>query len=95
MANAEVLRAADVTGGRTERANYNSKNIKDILNKFKIIRQEYIERLEKLKPEDFEKIAHHPRLDKPMRLSDMLYFQQEHDKRHLNRIEKLKDKWQS
>ncbi len=93
LANAEILRAADVSGGRTNRADYNSKNIDDILQKFKLIRQEYINRLEQLEPEDFEKIAQHPRLDKPMRLCDMLHFQQEHDKHHLNRIEELKSKW--
>ena len=37
LAKAQVLRAADVSGDRTNRANYNEKNIKDILQKFKII----------------------------------------------------------
>jgi hypothetical protein len=95
LANAEVLRAADVSGGRTNRADYNSKNINDIVEKFKLIRKEYISRLEQLEPEDFEKVAHHPRLDKPMRLCDMLHFQKEHDKHHINRIEELKTLWQS
>ena len=95
LANAEVLRPADVSGDRTNRANYNDKDIKDILQKFKLIRKEFISRLEELKAEDFEKVAHHPRLDKPMRLCDMLHFQMEHDKHHLNKIEVLKNKWQN
>jgi len=95
LANFEVLRSADVTGDRTNRANYNEKDIKDILEKYKIIRNEFMIRLEKLKLEDFEKIAQHPRLNKSMRLCDMLHFQMEHDKHHINRIEKLKIKWQS
>ena len=95
LANAEVLRAADVSGTRTNRADYNEKNIDDILQKFKLIRQEYMDRLEQLEPEDFGKVAHHPRLDKPMRLCDMLHFQQEHDKHHLIRIEELINKWQN
>ena len=94
LSNAEILRPADVSGDRTNRANYNEKEIKDILEKFKIIRIEFIKRLEELKPEDFEKVAHHPRLDKPMRLCDMLHFQMEHDKHHLNRIKELKNTWQ-
>ena len=95
QANARELRPADVSGDKTNRANYNEKDIKDILQKFKIIRKEFMSRLEELNPEDFEKIAHHPRLNKPMRLCDMLHFQMEHDKHHLNRIEKLKNKWKS
>ena len=94
LANAEELRPADVSGDRTNRANYNEKNIKDILQKFKIIREEFINRLQELNPEDFEKEAHHPRLNKPMRLCDMLQFQMEHDKHHLKRIKELKITWQ-
>ncbi len=94
ISNAEVLRPADVSGARTNRVDYNEKSIEDILQKFKLVRREYVDRLELLEPEEFEKIAHHPRLDKPMRLCDMLYFQHEHDKHHLKRIEELKDKWQ-
>jgi len=95
LANAEILRSADVSGDRTNRASYNEKNLKDILQKFKIIRNEFMSRLEELKPEDFEKVAHHPRLNKPMRLCDMLHFQMEHDRHHLSRIEELKNKWKS
>lgn len=95
LVNAKVLRPADVSGDRTNRANYNEKDIKDILEKFKIIRKEFMNRLEELNPEDFEKVAHHPRLNKPMRLCDMLHFQMEHDKHHLIRIEELKNKWQN
>ena len=95
LAKAEVLRAADVSGDRTNRANYNDKDIKDILEKFKIIRNEFMNRALELNQKDFEKIAHHPRLNKPMRLCDMLHFQMEHDKHHLIRIEELKNKWQS
>lgn len=89
LSNVDVLRAADINGDRTNKANYNEKAIDDIIEKFKLIREEYIDRLEQLEQEDFEKVAHHPRLDKPMRLCDMLHFQQEHDKHHLNRIEEL------
>ena len=43
LANAEVLRAADVSGTRTNRADYNKKNIDDILQKFKLIRYEFMD----------------------------------------------------
>jgi hypothetical protein len=37
----------------------------------------------------FEAVAIHPRLNKPMRLVDMLFFQAEHDDYHLARISDL------
>jgi hypothetical protein len=45
-------------------------------------------------PEDFDKAILHPRLNKPMRLCDMLLFHMEHDRHHLTRIAELKELWQ-
>jgi len=42
-----------------------------------------------LEPESFARVAIHPRLNIPMRLVDMLYFQAEHDDYHLARISEL------
>jgi len=86
----EELRTADITGSSTNKVDYNSWNIQVIVKDFRRQRQKYIQNLEKLDSEDFEKSAFHPRLKTQMRLCDMLYFQAEHDKYHLEIIEILK-----
>lgn len=85
----DELRPADVSGNRTNKANYNSQKIDDILENFRIKRSTFIDRLEKLDKSFFSKSAWHPRLNKPMRLCDMLYFQAEHDDHHVNKIKEL------
>lgn len=92
LEGAHTLRPADVSGGRTDKEEFNSKEIGPILDEFREKRKEYVSRLEKLSREDFEKISLHPRLNKPMRLCDMLYFQAEHDDHHINRVEELKNR---
>jgi hypothetical protein len=48
-----------------------------------------VHRLDYLSAEVFATVAHHPRLNVPMRLVDMLFFQAEHDDFHLARISAL------
>lgn len=91
--NARVLRPAEFEDNRTDKANYNQKDIRWILDQFRQQREIYIEQLEALQPDDFSKVALHPRLNKPMRLCDLLYFHAEHDLHHLKRIEELKIAW--
>ena len=86
---AKSLRPADVTGTRTNEANYNSANIDDLLNIFREKRMKYVQRLEKADSKLFKKTAWHPRLKMQMRLCDMLYFQAEHDDHHLSKIKYL------
>jgi len=86
------LRPADLSGKNTDDANFNSMDIKNILSEFRKKRQLYIKRLENLNPIMFAKVALHPRLNKPMRLCDMLFFQAEHDDYHINRINELVNK---
>ena len=86
---AESLRPADVSGTGTNKANYNSDKMQDLIEIFREKRMGYIQRLESLNPAEFKKSAWHPRLKKPMRLCDMLYFQAEHDDHHLNKMKYL------
>lgn len=86
---AKSLRPADVSGTRTNDANYNSDKMQDLLSLFREKRMEYIQRLERADSNLFKKSAWHPRLKKQMRLCDMLYFQAEHDDHHLNKIKYL------
>jgi len=84
-----VLRPADVSGSRTNQMNYNSGDINDILQNFRAKRMIYIARLESVDSELFAESILHPRLNKPMRLCDMLFFQAEHDEHHIRKIEVL------
>lgn len=92
--DAPVLQPARFEDNPTDKATFNEKDIRSILHEFQEQRAIYIKRLEALGPDDFEKSILHPRLNKPMRLCDMLYFHIEHDRHHLARITELKALWQ-
>jgi hypothetical protein len=93
--DAPVLQPARFEDNPTDKANFNDKNIQWVLNEFRAQRETYISRLDALEPQDFEKAILHPRLNKPMRLCDMLYFHSQHDQHHLTRIAELKELWQA
>jgi len=88
-AGCETLRPADMSNRNTFSARHNDREIESVLAEFRRLRSELITRLEKLEPGDFGRSAMHPRLGKPMRICDMLYFQAEHDSHHLARIREL------
>ncbi len=89
-ASIDVLRPADMTNRKTRQADHNDKPIESILTAFKDARAELVRRLELLSPASFGQTALHPRLNQPMRIVDMMYFQAEHDDYHLARISELK-----
>ncbi len=89
LAHAETLRAADMSNRKTEEANHNTRQIEAILAGFRAQRLALVGRLEALAPSDFARTARHPRLDVPMRICDMMFFQAEHDDYHLARITEL------
>jgi hypothetical protein len=93
LQEASELRPADMSGGKTDREEFNTKDINSILAEFRRKREEYVRQLEKLNKDDLGRTSRHPRLNKPMRLCDMLYFQAEHDDHHLSRIEELKSQF--
>jgi len=89
-----VLRPARFEDNPTDKSNFNEKDFQLILDEFRAQREIYISRLDALFPEDFGKAILHPRLNKPMRLCDMLFFHAQHDQHHLKRIAELKELWQ-
>jgi hypothetical protein len=89
LAGAATLHAADMTNRRTWEARHNGRLLVDVLAGFRQARAQTVTRLEALPPETFGRTARHPRLDRPMRLADMLFFQAEHDDYHLARISDL------
>jgi hypothetical protein len=90
LANASELHAADMTNRKTYESHHNDVTIAAILKAFRDQRLQLVARLDALAPEIFARAAHHPRLNVPMRLVDMIYFQAEHDDFHLARISELR-----
>jgi len=86
---AEILHAADMTNRKTYQGNHNDHPLDSILRGFRRARGEIVARLEGYNPEMFARTALHPRLNVPMRLVDMIFFQAEHDDFHLTRISEL------
>ncbi|HKP46145.1 MAG TPA: DinB family protein [Pyrinomonadaceae bacterium] len=89
LSGAPTLHAADMSNKKTFAADHNSKPVQTILSAFRSQRGRLVHRFEDLPPAAFGNVSHHPRLDKPMRLVDMLFFQAEHDDYHLARISEL------
>ena len=92
--NLAVLRAADMSNKRTDEANFNERNLSEILSEFREMRTSFISRLRGYSSAMFGRISFHPRLKVPMRLVDSIYFQAEHDEHHLNSMKRLIDKLQ-
>jgi uncharacterized damage-inducible protein DinB len=89
LSGATTLHAADMSNRKTHEAQHNESSVDLILTKFREERGRLVERLDGLDPESFARVAIHPRLNTPMRLVDMLFFQAEHDDYHLARISEL------
>jgi uncharacterized damage-inducible protein DinB len=85
----DTLRPADMSNRQTHEAEYNDRPFAAILVEFRRVRDDLVARLEALDDEVIERVAHHPRLDQPMRLLDLLIFAAEHDDHHLARISEL------
>lgn len=90
LAGNAALHAADMSNRKTYDASHNDVPIESILKAFRTARQEIVKRLESFDDDIFARAALHPRLNVPMRLVDMLFFQAEHDDYHLARISELK-----
>ena len=88
-----VLQAARFEDNPSDKANFNEWDLQRILAEFRAQREKYIQRLEAISPGDFEKATLHPRLKKPMRLCDMLFFHVEHYQHHMTRIVELSELW--
>lgn len=86
LAGAPTLTAADMSNKPTETADWNGHPLAEVLAAFRGARTALVARLDALTLEDAERTAHHPRLDRPMRLVDMCYFAAQHDDHHLAAI---------
>ena len=83
MAARDQLTAADLTNRKTHEANHNARALDRILTDFRAARDKLLRRVDELDAALFARAINHPRLEKPMRLVDHLYFVAEHDDHHL------------
>ena len=84
-----ILVPADMSNKKTYLEEHNSKDISYILKKFREVRTQFIERVSEADDYTITRVATHPRLNKEMRLVDMIYFMAEHDDHHLAIIRSL------
>ncbi|HWC17353.1 MAG TPA: DinB family protein [Terriglobales bacterium] len=82
----DTLSVADLSNRKTYEANHNARQLVALLAEFRAARFQLIDLVEKFDPALFARSMLHPRLQKPMRLVDHLYFVAEHDDHHLATI---------
>jgi uncharacterized damage-inducible protein DinB len=89
LAKREILRAADLSNAKTHTANHNQKTIAELTDLFSSARHKLIQKVENIDETTATTISLHPRLQKPMRLVDTLFFVAEHDDHHLAKMREL------
>jgi hypothetical protein len=89
LAGATELTVADLNNRKTDAAGHNGRRIEEILTEFRQARLRLVDRVGELETALFERLIPHPRLKKPFRLVDHLYFVAEHDDHHLALIWEL------
>jgi uncharacterized damage-inducible protein DinB len=89
LTEGDELTPADLKNRKTHEANHNARPLEQILADFRIARLGLLKRVEAIGPELLAQTKVHPRLQKPMRLVDHLYFAAEHDDHHLAHIWEL------
>jgi uncharacterized damage-inducible protein DinB len=80
------LSTTDLSNRKTFEANYNGRAIENILSDFRKSRMLFVERAANVDAALYSRVLTHPRLRKPMRLVDHLFFVAEHDDHHLASI---------
>jgi uncharacterized damage-inducible protein DinB len=89
LAGAAELTVADLGNRKTHEAMHNARGIEEILVEFRRVRLRLVDRVAGIEAALFGRSIPHPRLKKPFRLVDHLYFVAEHDDHHLARIWEL------
>lgn len=89
------LVAADMTNRATHERRHNERDVAELLAEFRGERAKLVARFESLDEADWARSAIHPRLNQPMRIVDIAYFDSEHDDYHLARIGELVRRWAS
>ena len=83
LRGATVLSSADMTNRRTYEADHNAAATASLIDRFRTHRDELVRALEAVTEAEANRAAQHPRLRRPLRLIDWMYFVAEHDDHHL------------
>jgi uncharacterized damage-inducible protein DinB len=83
------LTAARFESWRVGDAQFNRRASRDLSSGLRIARRHLVGRLEAFDDEVLRRVARHPRLDRPMRIVDLMFFIAEHDDHHLVAITQL------
>jgi uncharacterized damage-inducible protein DinB len=83
------LRTTDLQNNKTNLANHNKKPINDLLQSFRLVREQTIAMLSEIDEEIIYRSSLHPRLKTPMSTMDLFLFVADHDDHHLARITEL------
>lgn len=83
LARTPVLSPADISNRATELGNHRQTSVAEILAQLRAGREALARKLDALTKEEIGISAVHPRLQKPMRVMDWVYFVAEHDDHHL------------
>ena len=86
---AKELYPADLNNTKTKETNFNDQSLDDMVKEFRTRQENLVKEFESFSEEDAGLTAHHPRLNKPMRLIDLAFFIAEHDDHHLAIINDL------
>ena len=89
-AGAATLRPADLENRATWEADHNAGSLEAIRKEFEVQRGRFLEAVEGMGPEGLARTSHHPRLDQPMTVVDLLFFVAEHDDHHLASITEIR-----
>ena len=89
LAGKEEMTPTDLQNTRTNLANHNEVPVEKLLHDFREIRQQTVDRLEKLNEQQIFMSALHQRLKTQMRTMDLFLFVADHDDHHLARITEL------
>jgi uncharacterized damage-inducible protein DinB len=89
LSGMSILLPADMSNKKTYLAEHNKKDISVILNDFSEARSSFVSKAENADDFVITRIAIHPRLNKEMRMVDMLWFTAEHDDHHLAIMRRL------
>ncbi len=89
ITNKEYLRDADLENKKTDLAQHNKTDVKDLLSQFQEVREATIGKLLVLNEQEIYKTSLHPRLKIPMRVMDLFLFVAEHDDHHLAKITEI------
>ena len=89
VAGSSQLSVADLSNRKTDDADYNGRELGEILSQFRAARIKLANRAAEIDPALHARVISHPRLKQPMRFVDHLYFVAEHDDHHLAKIWEL------